>query len=137
MSLKVYLYKYDNLLPINLLVSNTTNKEEEDIYEKYYLNFYEILFSKDIIDDKSILIFCNFKNGTMKKQLQLQGSTNSDEDIMKDLNKSIKNVDFVVNQIIEDHSANFLLELGESIKIKSTNTRLNLLLKLSEWFLYL
>mgnify|MGYP001173226166 CR=1 FL=1 len=132
MSLKVYLYKYDNLLPINLLVSNTTNKEEEDIYEKYYLNFYEILFSKDIIDDKSILIFCNFKNGTMKKQLQLQGSTNSDEDIMKDLNKSIKNVDFVVNQIIEDHSANFLLELGESIKIKSTNTRLNLLLKLSE-----
>ena len=132
MSLKVYLYKYDNLLPINLLVSNTTNNEEEDIYEKYYLNFYEILFSKDIIDDKSILIFCNFKNGTMKKQLQLQGSTNSDEDIMKDLNKSIKNVDFVVNQIIEDHSANFLLELGESIKIKSTNTRLNLLLKLSE-----
>jgi len=132
MSLKVYLFKYQKLLPIVLLVSNTTSENEESIYEKYYLKFYEILFSKDMIDDKSILIFCNYKNGTMKKQLQIQGSVNSDQDIMKDLNKSIKNIDFVANQIINDYSANFVLELGESIKIKSTNTKLNLLLKLSE-----
>tara|TARA_B100000927_G_C16172547_1_gene352025 strand:+ start:133 stop:534 length:402 start_codon:yes stop_codon:yes gene_type:complete len=132
MSLKVYLYKYDQLLPIVLLVSNTSNENEEKIYEKYYLNFYEILFSKDIIDEKSILIFCNFKNGAMKKQLQIQGSINSDKDIMKDLNGNIKNIDFVVNQIIRDYSANFLLELSDSLKIKSTNTRLNLLLKLCE-----
>lgn len=130
MSLKVYLYKYEKLLPIVLLVSNTTNENEEKLYEKYYLNFYEILFSKDIIDEKSILVFCNFKNDSMKKQLQLQGSTNSDKDIMKELESNIKNVDFVVNKIIEENSANYLLELNDTLKIKSTNTKLNLLLKL-------
>lgn len=130
MSLKVYLYKYEKLLPIVLLVSNTTNENEEKLYEKYYLNFYEILFSKDIIDEKSILVFCNFKNDSMKKQLQLQGSTNSDKDIMKELDSNIKNVDFVVNKIIEENSANYLLELNDTLKIKSTNTKLNLLLKL-------
>ena len=67
----------------------------------------------------------------MKKQLQLQGSIKSDKDIMKDLESNINNVDFVVNTIIKDYSANYLLELGESFKIKSTNTKLNLLLKLS------
>ena len=132
MSLKVYLYKYDKLLPIVLLVSNTTSETEQKLYEKYYINFYEILFSKEIIDDKSILIFCNFQNGTMKKQLQLQGSVNSDKDIMNDLNKTIKNVDYVVTQIISGYSANYLIELGDSLKIKSCNTKLNLLLKLSE-----
>ncbi len=132
MSLKVYLFKYDALLPINLLVSNTTNEIEEEIYDKYYLKFYEILFSKEIIDDKSILIFCNFKNGTMKKQLQIQGSLNSDKDIMNDLNKDIKNIDFTANQIINDYAANYLLEIGENLKIKTTNTKLNLLLKLSD-----
>ena len=131
MSLKVYLYKYDQLLPIILLVSNTSNQTEENIYEKYYLKFYEILFLKDIIDEKSILIFCNFKNGVMKKQLQLQGSIKSDKDILKDLESNINNIDFVVNTIIKDYSANYLLELGESFKVKSTNTKLNLLLKLS------
>jgi hypothetical protein len=131
MSLKVYLYKHDQLLPIILLVSNTSNQTEENIYEKYYLKFYEILFLKDIIDEKSILIFCNFKNGAMKKQLQLQGSIKSDKDILKDLESNINNIDFVVNTIIKDYSANYLLELGESFKVKSTNTKLNLLLKLS------
>ena len=131
MSLKVYLYKYDQLLPIILLVSNTSNQTEEYIYEKYYLKFYEILFLKDIIDEKSILIFCNFKNGAMKKQLQIQGSIKSDKDILKDLESNINNIDFVVNTILKDYSANYLLELGESFKVKSTNTKLNLLLKLS------
>ncbi len=131
MTLKVYLYKYEKLLPIILLVSNTTNEEQEKIYEKYYLNFYEILFSKDIIDEKSILIFCNYKNGNMKKQLQLQGSVNSDKDIIKDLESNIKNIDFVATTIIRDYSANYLIELNETLKIKSTNTKLNLLLKLS------
>ncbi len=131
MTLKVYLYKYEKLLPIILLVSNTTNEEQEKIYEKYYLNFYEILFSKDIIDENSILIFCNYKNGNMKKQLQLQGSVKSDKDIIKDLESNIKNIDFVATTIIRDYSANYLIELNETLKIKSTNTKLNLLLKLS------
>ena len=130
MSLKVYLYKYEQLLPIILLVSTTSNETEENIYEKYYLKFYEILFSKDIIDEKSILIFCNFKNGVMKKQLQLQGSVKSDKDIMKDLESDINNVDFVVNSMIKGYSANYLLELGDSLKIKTTNTKLTFLLKL-------
>jgi len=130
MSLKVYLYKYEQLLPIILLVSTTSNETEENIYEKYYLKFYEILFSKDIIDEKSILIFCNFKNGVMKKQLQLQGSVKSDKDIMKDLESDINNVDFVVNSMIKGYSANYLLELGDSFKIKTTNTKLTFLLKL-------
>ena len=130
MSLKVYLYKYEQLLPIILLVSTTSNETEENIYEKYYLKFYEILFSKDIIDEKSILIFCNFKNGVMKKQLQLQGSVKSDKDIMKDLESDINNVDFVVNSMIKEYSANYLLELGDSLKIKTTNTKLTFLLKL-------
>ena len=68
----------------------------------------------------------------MKKQLQVQGSVNSDKDIINDLNKSIKNVDFASTQIINDYSANYLIELGDSLKIKSCNTKLNLLLKLSE-----
>jgi len=130
MSLKVYLYKYEQLLPIILLVSTTSTETEENIYEKYYLKFYEILFSKDIIDEKSILIFCNFKNGVMKKQLQLQGSVKSDKDIMKDLESDINNVDFVVNSMIKGYSANYLLELGDSFKIKTTNTKLTFLLKL-------
>mgnify|MGYP007047401024 FL=1 len=126
----MYLYKYEQLLPIILLVSTTSNETEENIYEKYYLKFYEILFSKDIIDEKSILIFCNFKNGVMKKQLQLQGSVKSDKDIMKDLESDINNVDFVVNSMIKGYSANYLLELGDSFKIKTTNTKLTFLLKL-------
>jgi len=129
MSLKVYLYKYEELLPIVLLVSNTTTENEEKLYEKYYLNFYEILFSKDMIDEKAIIIFCNFKNGSMKKQLQLQGSTTSDQDIMKDLQSNIKNVDTTVDIIINENSANYLLELSDTLKIKTTNTKLNLLLK--------
>ena len=35
MSLKVYLFKYDKLLPIVLLVSNTTSETEQKLYEKY------------------------------------------------------------------------------------------------------
>ena len=68
----------------------------------------------------------------MKKQLQIQGSLNSDKDIMNDLNKDIKNIDFTANQIINDYAANYLLEIGENLKIKTTNTKLNLLLKLSD-----
>lgn len=129
MSLKVYLYKYEELLPIVLLVSNTTSENEEKLYEKYYLNFYEILFSKDMIDEKAIIIFCNFKNNLMKKQLQLQGSTSSDKDIMKDLESNIKNVDNTVDLIINENSANYLLELSDTLKIKTTNTNLESLLK--------
>jgi len=129
MSLKVYLYKYEELLPIVLLVSNTTSENEEKLYEKYYLNFYEILFSKDMIDEKAIIIFCNFKNNSMKKQLQLQGSTSSDKDIMKDLESNIKNVDNTVDLIINENSANYLLELSDTLKIKTTKTNLESLLK--------
>jgi hypothetical protein len=129
MSLKVYLYKYEELLPIVLLVSNTTSENEEKLYEKYYLNFYEILFSKDMIDEKAIIIFCNFKNNLMKKQLQLQGSTSSDKDIMKDLESNIKNVDNTVDLIINENSANYLLELSDTLKIKTTKTNLESLLK--------
>jgi hypothetical protein len=129
MSLKVYLYKYEELLPIVLLVSNTTSENEEKLYEKYYLSFYEILFSKDMIDEKAIIIFCNFKNDSMKKQLQLQGSITSDKDIMKDLESNIKNVDTTVDLIINEKSANYLLELSDTLKIKTTDTNLELLLK--------
>ena len=129
MSLKVYLYKYEELLPIVLLVSNTTSENEEKLYEKYYLSFYEILFSKEMIDEKAIIIFCNFKNDSMKKQLQLQGSITSDKDIMKDLESNIKNVDTTVDLIINEKSANYLLELSDTLKIKTTDTNLELLLK--------
>ena len=129
MSLKVYLYKYEELLPIVLLVSNSTSENEEKLYEKYYLNFYEILFSKDMIDEKAIIIFCNFKNNSMKKQLQLQGSTSSDKDIMKDLESNIENVDSTVDLIINENSANYLLELSDTLKIKTTKTNLESLLK--------
>ena len=132
MALKVYLFKDEKLLPIVLLVSNTNNNEDKKIYEKYYLNFYEILFSKDIIDDKTILVFCNFNKDNLKKQLQVQGSINCDKDILKDLESNIKNTEFVVTTILNDYSANFLLELDETVKIKTTNTKLNLMLKLFE-----
>ena len=92
MVLKVYLFKDEKLMPIVLLASNTNSNEERKIYEKYYLNFYEILFSKDIIDDKTILVFCNFNKDNLKKQLQVQGSTNCDKDILKDLESNIKNI---------------------------------------------
>lgn len=131
MTLKVYLYKYDEISPIVLLVSNTQNKEDEDLYEKYYQSFYEILFTKDQIDENSILLFCNFKNDSMKRQLQVQGSLKSDKDILNDLNNSIKNTEQTVNLIINEYSANFLIELGDTVKIKSTNTKLNLLLKMN------
>ena len=131
MTLKVYLYKYDEISPIVLLVSNTQNKEDEDLYEKYYQSFYEILFTKDQIDENSILLFCNFKNDNMKRQLQVQGSLKSDKDILNDLNNSIKNTEQTVNLIINEYSANFLIELGDTVKIKSTNTKLNLLLKMN------
>jgi hypothetical protein len=110
-------------------VSNTTSENEEKLYEKYYLSFYEILFSKDMIDEKAIIIFCNFKNDSMKKQLQLQGSITSDKDIMKDLESNIKNVDTTVDLIINEKSANYLLELSDTLKIKTTDTNLELLLK--------
>ena len=131
MTLKVYLYKYEEISPIVLLVSNTQNKEDEDLYEKYYQSFYEILFTKDQIDENSILLFCNFKSDSMKRQLQVQGSLKSDKDILNDLNNSIKNTEKTVNLIINEYSANFLIELGDTVKIKSTNTKLNLLLKMN------
>ncbi len=131
MSLKVYLYKYDNISPIILLVSKTSSEKEEEIYQNYYLNFYEILFSKEYIKEDSILVFCNFKAETMKKQLQVQGSVNSDKEILNDLNKSISNTDEVVNQIILNYNSNYLIEINDTIKIKSTNVKLNYLDKLN------
>tara|TARA_B100002019_G_C20990155_1_gene460145 strand:+ start:220 stop:615 length:396 start_codon:yes stop_codon:yes gene_type:complete len=131
MSLKVYFYKYENTSPIILLASKTSSEKEEEIYQNYYLNFYEILYSKDYIKEDSILIFCNFKADTMKKQLQVQGSVNSDKEILEDLNKSINNTDEVVNQIILKYNANYLIEISDKIKIKSTNVKLNFLDKLN------
>ncbi len=131
MSLKVYMYKYDNILPIILLASKTNSDIEEELYNNYYLNFYEILYSKELINDDSILIFCNFKSDTMKKQLQVQGSVKSDKDILNDLNNSINNTDFVVDKIITQNNANYLLEINDKIKIKTTNVKLNFLDKLN------
>lgn len=130
MVLKVYLFKDEKIIPIVLLASNTNSNEEMKIYEKYYLNFYEILFSKDIIDDKTILVFCNFNKDNLKKQLQVQGSINCDKDILKDLESNIKNIEYVASKVLNDYSANILLELDETVKIKSTNTKLDLMLKL-------
>ena len=130
MVLKVYLFKDEKIMPIVLLASNTNSNEEMKIYEKYYLNFYEILFSKDIIDEKTILVFCNFNKDNLKKQLQVQGSTNCDKDILKDLESNIKNIEYVASKVLNDYSANILLELDETVKIKSTNTKLDLMLKL-------
>jgi hypothetical protein len=130
MVLKVYLFKDEKIMPIVLLASNTNSNEEMKIYEKYYLNFYEILFSKDIIDDKTILVFCNFNKDNLKKQLQVQGSINCDKDILKDLESNIKNIEYVASKVLNDYSANILLELDETVKIKSTNTKLDLMLKL-------
>ena len=81
---------------------------------------------------KQFLVFCNFNKDNLKKQLQVQGSINCDKDILKDLESNIKNTEFVVTTILNDYSANFLLELDETVKIKSTNTKLNLMLKLFE-----
>ncbi len=130
MVLKVYLFKDEKIMPIVLLASNTNSNEEMKIYEKYYLNFYEILFSKDIIDEKTILVFCNFNKDNLKKQLQVQGSINCDKDILKDLESNIKNIEYVASKVLNDYSANILLELDETVKIKSTNTKLDLMLKL-------
>ena len=127
--LKVYLVKYDNLLPIILLASKTNNDDEQNLYEKYYLNFYEILLTKELIEPDSILLFCNFRDNIKKKQLQVQGSIKSDKDILEELNKRIKNIEDTVNIIISEYSANYLIELGGSIKIKSTNTNLNYLIE--------
>jgi len=131
MAIKVYIYRYKETYPLTLLVSTTSSNEELEIYEKYYANFYEILLTKEIIDEKSILVFCNFKNGSMKKQLQIQGSLESDKDIIQNLESNIKNVDFVVTKIIGEYKANYLLELGENLKIKKTNTKLNISSKIN------
>ena len=131
MTIKVYIYKCKEIYPLTLLVSTTSSDEEQDIYNKYYSSFYEILLTKDIINDKSILIFCNFKNGPMKKQLQIQGSVKSDKDIIKSLESNIKNVDFVVTKIIGEYKANYVLELNDTIKIKTTNTKLNISSKIN------
>lgn len=122
---KVYIYKYEKIYPITLLVSTTSSDIEQEIYDKYYSSFYEILLIKNIIDVKSILVFCNFKNNLMKKQLQIQGSVESDKDILNTLESNIKNVEFVTNKIINEYKTNFILEIVESIlqtenpKIKS------------------
>jgi hypothetical protein len=131
MTIKVYIYKCKEIYPLTLLVSTTSSDDEQSIYEQYYESFYEILLTKDIIDSKSILVFCNFRNGPMKKQLQIQGSIDSDKDIIKNLESNIKNVDFVVTKIIGEYKANYLLELGETLKIKSTNTKLNITSKIN------
>mgnify|MGYP006433639003 FL=1 len=131
MTIKVYIYKCKEIYPLTLLVSTTSSDEEQDIYDKYYSSFYEILLTKDIINDKSILVFCNFKNGPMKKQLQIQGSIKCDQDIIKNLESNIKNVDFVVTKIIGEYKANYVLELNDTIKIKTTNTKLNISSKIN------
>lgn len=126
---KVYIYKYEKIYPITLLVSTTSSDIEQEIYDKYYSSFYEILLIKNIIDVKSILVFCNFKNNLMKKQLQIQGSIESDKDILNTLESNIKNVEFVTNKIINEYKTNFILEIGDKIKLKSSNTKLNILTK--------
>lgn len=126
---KVYIYKYEKIYPITLLVSTTSSDIEQEIYDKYYSSFYEILLIKNIIDVKSILVFCNFKNNLMKKQLQIQGSVESDKDILNTLESNIKNVEFITNKIINEYKTNFILEIGDKIKLKSSNTKLNILTK--------
>lgn len=123
---KVYIYKYKKIYPITLLVSTTSSDIEQEIYDKYYSSFYEILLIKNIIDEKSILVFCNFKNNLMKKQLQIQGSIESDKDILNTLESNIKNVEFVTSKIINEYKSNLILEIGDKVKLKSTKTKLKI-----------
>jgi hypothetical protein len=123
---KVYIYKYEKIYPITLLVSTTSSDIEQETYDKYYSSFYEILLIKNIIDEKSILVFCNFKNNSMKKQLQIQGSIESDKDILNTLESNIKNVEFVTSKIINEYKSNLILEIGDKVKLKSTKTKLKI-----------
>ena len=101
MSLNIYLFKNDSLLPLVFLISQTSNESDDKIYEKYYKHFYEILLDNQIINEDSILVFCNFKSIDRKRQVQIQGSTKSDNHILKKLD-NIKYIESLVDKTIED-----------------------------------
>ena len=40
MTIKVYIYKCNEINPLALLVSTTSSDEEQSIYDRYYSSFY-------------------------------------------------------------------------------------------------
>ena len=124
MSLNIYLFKNDSLLPLVFLISQTSNESDDKIYEKYYKHFYEILLDNQIINEDSILVFCNFKSIDRKRQVQIQGSTKSDNHILKKLD-NIKYIESLVDKTIEDYDTDYLIEISDSIEIKNLKKKIN------------
>lgn len=115
--MKVNFYNYKIMKPLVLLESSTNTTHEEFLYEKYYNKFYEVLLLKDLIFPDSILIFCNIKD-KVKKQIQHQGSINSDKELLKTLD-NIDNMNNFINYSLKEFSPNYILELtNDKIKIK-------------------
>ena len=123
MSLNIYLFKNDSLLPLVFLISQTSNESDDKIYEKYYKHFYEILLDNQIINEDSILVFCNFKSIDRKRQVQIQGSTKSDNHILKKLD-NIKYIESLVDKTIEDYDTDYLIEISDSIEIKNLKKKI-------------
>ena len=123
MSLNIYLFKNDSLLPLVFFISQTSNESDDKIYEKYYKHFYEILLDNQIINEDSILVFCNFKSIDRKRQVQIQGSTKSDNHILKKLD-NIKYIESLVDKTIEDYDTDYLIEISDSIEIKNLKKKI-------------
>lgn len=123
MSLNIYLFKNDSLLPLVFLISQTSNESDDKIYEKYYKHFYEILLDNEIMNGDSILVFCNFKSIDRKRQVQIQGSTKSDNHILKKLD-NIKYIESLIDKTIEDYDTDYLIEISDSIEIKNLKKKI-------------
>lgn len=123
MSLNIYLFKNNSTSPLVFLISQTSDESDDKVYDKYYKYFYEILLDNEIINGDSILVFCNFKSKEKKRQVQIQGSTKSDNDILKKLD-NIKYIESLVDKTIEDYDTDYLIEISDSIEIKNIKKKI-------------
>jgi hypothetical protein len=124
------LYLINKKYNISILISVTQSEDDKKFYEKYYKNFYAILFDKKLINKKTILIFCNYNKLNEKKELSIQPSTESNQDILNKLSKDINTLNLFIINVLKQDFTNYMIVVDDTIKFYKNKIKLNCLIEM-------
>lgn len=124
------LYLINKKYNISVLISVTQSKDDKIFYDKYYKNFYAILFDKKLINKKTILIFCNYNKLNEKKELSIQPSTESDKDILNKLSKDINTLNLFIINVLKQDFTSYMIIADSTIKFYKNRIKLNGLIEM-------
>lgn len=115
---------------ISVLISVTQSKDDKIFYDKYYKNFYAILFDKKLINKKTILIFCNYNKLNEKKELSIQPSTESNQNILNKLSKDINTLNLFIIDVLKQNFTSYMIIADSTIKFYKNRIKLNGLIEM-------